>query len=291
MQTFNVHQLMITNLIIQSSSLDDGIIAIFVTALLFLIVYFSFRMFELAYVMRKKRPLYNHVYLKLRKLNSNEQSILRNRFKFYKKLNEKQKLHFEHRVASFIIDKTFIGREGQQITDDIKVLVSATAVMLTFGFRDFYIGLMDKIFVYPDEFYSNMNDAYHKGEFNPRLNALVISWKHFEQGFNISNDNLNLGIHEFAHAIHLNSIKERDVSSTIFKDSFKELTDYLSENKSLRNELIASEYFRDYAFTNQFEFLAVVIESFIETPTEFKNQFPKIYSYTKQMLNFNFAGY
>ena len=291
MQTFNVHQLMITNVIIQSSSLDDGIIAVFVTALLFLIVYFSFRMFELAYVMRKKRPLYNHVYLKLRKLNSNEQSILRNRFKFYKKFNEKQKLHFEHRVASFIIDKTFIGREGQQITDDIKVLVSATAVMLTFGFRDFYIGLMDKIFVYPDEFYSNMNDAYHKGEFNPRLNALVISWKHFEQGFNISNDNLNLGIHEFAHAIHLNSMKERDVSSTIFKDSFKELTDYLSENKSLRDELIASEYFRDYAFTNQFEFLAVVIESFIETPTEFKNQFPKIYSYTKQMLNFNFAGY
>jgi len=291
MQTFNVHQLMITNVIIQSSSLDGGIIAIFVTALLFLIVYFSFRMFELAYVMRKKRPLYNHVYLKLRKLNSNEQSILRNRFKFYKKLNEKQKLHFEHRVASFIIDKTFIGREGQQITDDIKVLVSATAVMLTFGFRDFYIGLMDKIFVYPDEFYSNMNDAYHKGEFNPRLNALVISWKHFEQGFNISNDNLNLGIHEFAHAIHLNSMKERDVSSTIFKDSFKELTDYLSENKSLRDELIASEYFRDYAFTNQFEFLAVVIESFIETPTEFKNQFPRIYNLTKQMLNFNFAGY
>lgn len=282
---------MITNVIIQSSSLDDGIIAVFVTALLFLIVYFSFRMFELAYVMRKKRPLYNHVYLKLRKLNSNEQSILRNRFKFYKKLNEKQKLHFEHRVASFIIDKTFIGREGQQITDDIKVLVSATAAMVTFGFRDFYIGLMDKIFVYPDEFYSNMNDAYHKGEFNPRLNALVISWEHFEQGFNISNDNLNLGIHEFAHAIHLNSMKERDVSSTIFKDSFKELTDYLSENKSLRDELIASEYFRDYAFTNQFQFLAVVIESFIETPTEFKNQFPKIYSYTKQMLNFNFAGY
>ncbi|MFT5215866.1 MAG: Mlc titration factor MtfA (ptsG expression regulator) [Glaciecola sp.] len=171
------------------------------------------------------------------------------------------------------------------------MLVSATAVMLTLGFRDFYIGLMDKIFVYPDEFYSNMNDAYHKGEFNPRLNALVISWKHFEQGFNISNDNMNLGIHEFAHAIHLNSIKERDVSSTIFKDSFKELTDYLSENKSLRDELIASEYFRDYAFTNQFEFLAIVIESFIETPTEFKNQFPKIYSYTKQMLNFNFAGY
>jgi hypothetical protein len=46
-----------------------------------------------------------------------------------------------------------------------------------------------------------------------------------------------------------------------------------------------------YAFTNQFEFLAVVIESFIETPQEFKLQFPELYFKIRQMLNFNFAGY
>ncbi len=281
---------MITNITLQNST-GDAIVAVFLTALIVMIIYFSFRMFEMAYVMRKKKPLYNHIYLKLKRLNPNQQSILRNRFSFYKKLNDKQKQHFEHRVASFIIDKTFIGREGQQITDDIKVLVSATAVMLTFGFRDYFIGLIDKIFVYPGEFYSNANDKYHKGELNPRLGALVISWKHFEHGFDIGNDNLNLGIHEFAHAIHLNSMKERDVSSTIFKDSFKELTDYLSQNKPLRDELIASEYFREYAYTNHFEFLAVIIESFIETPAKFKSQFPRIYDLTKQMLNFNFAGY
>ncbi|PTM03307.1 MAG: hypothetical protein DA407_14180 [Bacteroidetes bacterium] len=283
---------MINSIIIfQSSNSGDTIIAVFLAALIFMILYFCFKMAEMAYVMRKKKPMYNHVYFKLKKLSPNQQSVLRNRFTFYKRLSEKQKQHFEHRVASFIIDKTFIGREGQPITDEIKVLVSATAVMLTFGFRDYYIGLVGKIFVYPNEFYSNMNDDYHKGEFNPRLGALVISWKHFEQGFDIGNDNLNLGIHEFAHAIHMNSMKERDVSSTIFKDSFKELTDYLSENKSLREELIVSKYFREYAYTNHFEFLAVIIESFIETPTEFKSQFPRIYNLTKQMLNFNFAGY
>ena len=281
---------MTTNIILQNPT-GNTIVAVFVTALIFMILYFSFRMVEMAYVMRNKRPLYNHIYFKLKKLNLNQQSILRNRFKFYNKLNDKQKQHFEHRVASFIIDKTFIGREGQQISDEIEVLVSATAVMLTFGFRDFYIGLIDKIFVYPGKFYSNANNEYHKGELNPRLGALVISWEHFERGFEIGNDNLNLGIHEFAHAIHLNSMKERDVSSTIFKDSFKELTDYLSENKPLRDELIASEYFREYAYTNHFEFLAVIIESFIETPVQFKSHFPRIYGLTKQMLNFNFAGY
>src|SRR5690606_1527818 len=138
---------------------------------------------------------------------------------------------------------------------------------------------------------STTNQEYHKGEFNPKLQVLVLSWKDFKNGFDVKNDNINLGIHEFAHAIHLNSIKERDVSSTIFADTFKELTTLLSEKEILRKELIESKYFREYAYTNQYEFLAVIIENFIETPTEFKTQFPEVYDKTKQMLNFNFAGY
>ena len=70
-----------------------------------------------------------------------------------------------------------------------------------------------------------------------------------------------------------------------------ELTTLLSDNEDLRQELIASRYFRDYAYTNQFEFLAVIIENFIETPSDFRTQFPMVYDKTKQMLNFGFAGY
>lgn len=245
----------------------------------------------MAYVMRNKKPLYNHIYIKLKALSSKQKGILINQFSFYNKLNKKQQKQFEHRVAEFVLDKAFIGRDGLKITDEIQVLIAATAVMLTFGFRDFYIGLVEKIFVYPDEFYSTMNSEYHKGEFNPRLGALVISWKHFEEGYSIDNDNLNLGIHEFTHAIHLNSMKERDVSSTIFNDSYKELTTLLSDNESLRKDLIHSKYFRDYAYTNQFEFLAVIVENFIETPKEFESHFPQVYAKAKQMLNFQFAGY
>lgn len=267
------------------------ILGIFFVALGLMFLYYALKMFELGYVMLNKKPLYVHLYLKLRKLSPEQTSVLKRQFTFYNKLPKQQQSYFSHRVASFIKDKNFIGRGGLEITDEVKVLISSTAVMLTFGFRDFYIGLIDKIFVYPDAFYSKTNQDYHKGEFNPKLKALVLSWDDFVQGYNVNNDNLNLGIHEFVHAIHLNSIKERDVSSTIFKDSFKELTNLLAQNKSLRDELIASKYFRAYAYTNQFEFVAVVIETFIETPIEFKNQFPEVYSKVKQMLNFNFVGY
>jgi len=267
------------------------ILSIFFAALGFMFFYYGFKMLEMAYVMQNRKPFFVHFYIKLKRLTPKQRLILVHEFIFYKRLSNKEQQYFEHRVAAIIKDKTFIGRGNFEITDEVKILISSTAVMLTFGFRDFYIGLIDKIFVYPDAFYSNTNQDYHKGEFNPKLKALVLSWDDFEQGYNIGDDNLNLGIHEFAHAIHLNSIKEKDVSSTLFKDSFKELTSLLSANEILRKELIASKYFRAYAYTNQFEFLAVLIEYFIETPLEFKAQFPSIYVKVKQMLNFEFAGY
>lgn len=278
-------------LIEQFSTGGKIIIGVFFAMLCIMFISFALKMAELTYVMRRKKPYYVFSPFFLKKLNPEQKSILNNQFEFYTKLKPKHLAYFDHRVASFIKDKNFVGREGLFITEEMKVLISATAVMLTFGFRDYYIGLIKNIFIYPKEFYSLSNDNYHKGEFNPRLQTLVLSWSDFKKGYDIDDDNMNLGIHEFAHAIHLNSMKERDVSSTIFSDSFKELTDMLTREDTLRKALIESRYFRDYAYTNQYEFVAVIIETFIESPTDFRSQFPEVYFKTKQMLNFNYAGY
>jgi Mlc titration factor MtfA (ptsG expression regulator) len=247
-------------------------------------------MVETLYVMKYNRPLYGNFTFHLKQLPPKQLEILKRKFLFYNKLDDKHKGYFEHRVASFIDDKRFIGRKGVVITDEIKVLISATACMLTFGFRNFHIGLIDRIFIYPNEFYSTINDEYHKGEFNPKLGALVLSWKDFKDGVGEHSDHNNLGIHEFTHAIHLNCLRKRDVSSIIFRSTFNELIRIISD-KEQGEKLIESHFLRNYAFTNQFEFLAVTIESFIETPKEFKSKFPKIYSKIKQMLNFHFAEY
>lgn len=158
------------------------ILGILFAVLAYLFLYYAFRMIEMAYVLKHKRPLYNHFYFFLKDLNTKQKSILQSSFSFYKNLTEKEKRYFEHRVSLFIKDKDFIGRGANKITDEMKVLISATAVMLTFGFRDFYIGIISKIVVYPNKFYSNTNQKYHKGEFNPKLKALVLSWEDFKKG-------------------------------------------------------------------------------------------------------------
>ncbi|MFD2551939.1 zinc-dependent peptidase [Bizionia sediminis] len=256
-----------------------------------MVFYAVANLIDTGYILIKRRPLYRYIIPPYKSVTAAQEQILNAQFGFYQRLSDSDKRVFRHRLAVFLQTKTFVPRNGLEITNEILVLVGATAVMLTFGFRNYSLNMITHIIMYPTTFFSETNSALHKGEYNPKLRALVLSWEDFKEGYSIANDNLNLGIHEFAHAIHFNSLKNRDASATIFADSFKELAQILAREEDLRKRLLQSGYLRDYAYTNPYEFVAVIIESFIETPAQFRAQFPEVYAKTKQMLNFNFNGY
>lgn len=251
--------------------------------------FFLFRVFENWYASKYDRPFYRH-YFVFRKLSSHQVSVLKNEFDFYNLLTKKEKRQFQHRIAVFLKDKKFVGRGGLEVTDRIKTLIAAVGCMLSFGRKNYDYSLINYIIVYPDEFFSKLNDSYHKGEFNPRERALVLSWKHFEEGYQISNDNLNLGIHEFMHAMQLESKNSADIDSTRFSKQFQNILQSLT-HQEVKDKLDATRFFRAYAFTNQYEFMAVLAEYFFESPKDFESHFPDIYESTKKMLNFRFAGY
>ena len=251
--------------------------------------FYLFRLSENFYATTFDKPMFRN-YLVYKKLSVTQLSTLTEEFSFYNSLTEKQKLQFQHRVSSFISDKEFIGRENLQVTERMKVLISAIACMLSFGRQNYKFNLIDHILIYPNEFFSAVNNDYHKGEFNPQGKALVISWKDFEEGYQITNDNLNLGIHEFMHAMQLEAKQGSDGDSGRFEKQFQNILKQLTKPE-IKDKLISTRYFREYAFTNQYEFMAVLAEYFIESPKEFKKQFPELYSYVKKLLNFNFSDY
>lgn len=251
--------------------------------------FFLFRVFENWYASSYDKPLYRH-YFVYKKLTKEQLTILENDFSFFRHLSKREKRQFQHRVATFINDKNFIGRDGLDITTRMKVLVAAVGCMLSFGRKNYNYGLIEHILLYPGAFYSTVNDAMHVGEFNPHGKALVLSWADFEKGYQIENDNRNLGIHEFMHAMHLEAIKSRDLDSTRLAKQFQNILKKLT-HQEVKDKLDETRYFRDYAFTNQYEFMAVLSEYFIESPNDFKTHFPDIYTYTKKLLNFRYAGY
>ncbi|MES2811919.1 MAG: zinc-dependent peptidase [Bacteroidota bacterium] len=251
-----------------------------------LLVAFVYTVAEDNYGLLFNKPFYVHFYPSIKTLSTDQSYVLNKQFHYYKTLPDNKKRYFEHRVATFINKYEFIGQEKFIITDEVKVLIASTSVMLTFGMRNYLYSNIDKIIVYPEEYYSTIGETYHKGEFNPRMRAIVFSWQDFKEGFGITNDNLNLGIHEFAHVLHFHGLKSEDASAIIFSRMYNQIQRDVNDPVN-REKLINSEYFRIYAYTNQFEFLAVILEHFFETPQEFKAQFPEIYLKVKEMINYN----
>jgi hypothetical protein len=130
-----------------------------------------------------------------------------------------------------------------------------------------------------------VNEDYHKGEFNPKMKAIVFSWSDFLSGHQITNNNINLGLHEFTHALYISSKKRNYSSDVIFIDEFNAILEYL-QDADFRQKMMNDSYFRDYAYENQFEFLAVLLEHFFETPDDFKRFYPELFELVKRMINF-----
>lgn len=226
---------------------------------------------------------YINRHLLFRNLKPKHRAILQSAFTYYNKLDEKNKRLFERRVRKFIDMKVFIPRGGiEKITDEMKVLIAAAAVQITFGFPGVYFEHFWRILVYPDNYYSTITQRYHKGEVNTR-GFIVLSWKNFVSGYIDQNDGRNLGLHEMAHALRIeNAIRNEEYDFLDF-EMLKKFTRLGKEEqeKIRRGE---STFFREYAADNDHEFFAVAIENFFERPAELKAYSPEIYDALTKLL-------
>ena len=218
-------------------------------------------------------------------ISNSQKEILQQQCYFYNCLNDKQKTVFEHRVVNFIDNHNFYGK-GIEVTEEMKILIAAMAITLTFGMRSYLFSKVNSILIYPESYYSTILKQYHIGEANPKLNLVVFSWVDFLDGIKNKTDNLNLALHEFSHALHLGFINEQSYSAQNFNENFNKILDYLKSNEH-QKKLIDSNYLRSYAFENKYEFLAVLIEHFFETPVEFKQKLPEIFKLVQKMLHIN----
>ena len=249
--------------------------------------YFMLYVVEIIYQRNFKKPLivFGHVFNK--KISDSDKMILQQNNHFYQKLKPKYKRYFEHRVATFI-EKTEFSTRDISLNSEMKLTIASVYIQLTFGMKNYLNKLIQQIIIYPDIYLSTHTNEYHKGEFNPKLKTIVFSWSDFKTGIDIKNDNLNLGLHEFSHALHFLTLKSDKSAHVLFRESLQNLFISFS-NETLRNEVLRSGFLREYAFENQYEFVAVLLEHFFESPDELKQKFPSIYKKVKEMINYNEA--
>jgi Mlc titration factor MtfA (ptsG expression regulator) len=217
-------------------------------------------------------------------LRKSHREFLQKYIKFYRHLDASEKRRFERLVRKFIVTKNFVPRQMPRVTAEMKVCLAATAVQITFGLSNGMLQYFTNILVYPDDYFSTINKQYHKGEVNPKLKAVVVSWKSFLLGVQNPEDGRNLGLHEMAHAFHIeNSFKKNTSASfeTIVWANWQQITDQELAKMADGEQ----HFFRAYAAIDSHEFFAVAIENFFEKPVAFRSFLPDVYLGLQKLLN------
>lgn len=204
---------------------------------------------------------------------------------YYQKLDPAGKVLFEKRVQLFLDRKTITGRQNFIVTPEVSVTLASSAVQLTLGLDIWDLSYFTQILIYPDEYKNPQTGIIHKGETNLG-GFMCFSWKDFVLGNQTNNDKINLGLHEFAHALRFNGIQGNQ-TDYFFENYFKRwlACATIEFNKIRKGEL---SIFRKYGAVNINEFFSVLVETFFETPLEFKNYFPELYIQTSILLNQTF---
>jgi Mlc titration factor MtfA (ptsG expression regulator) len=228
---------------------------------------------------------YTRIVAVMKPLTLQRKQILKKYFFYYNKLSRPNQKKFEQRVNRFLHSKKFVGR-GIEVTEEMKVLISASAVKLGFGLPFLALSNFYRISIYPDAYYSRINQRYHHGEVNPRMGWILLSWKNFVDGYLDHDDNRNLGIHEMAHALHF--------ENKIRNDEYNFLDPYLMQKwdelaaveiEKVRNN--ADHFLRAYAGANEYEFFAVSMEYFFESPHEYREVLPQLFDVKSRLLRQN----
>lgn len=201
---------------------------------------------------------------------------------YYRSLSHVQQERFVKRTAVFMTSKQF---EYVEITAEerMPLLISATAVQLTFGLEHYLMDHFEKIYVMHHDYHYGFNSVPFQGHVTPE--GIYLSWTNFLKGYDNYHDGDNVGLHEMAHAlayVNFNVDEGRD-------DGF--------HNRFLRFSGIGREVFENmqsdysggflgrYAASRYEEFWAVCVENFFERPTSFKIQLPELYGAMCWLLN------
>lgn len=207
--------------------------------------------------------------------------ILLKRFKYYASLEHNLQLVFLKRLKLFMRKKIFIIKDDEGLRE-MPVLVSAAAIALTFGLKDYRLSFYRYIRIYPEEYIAEDSLKVLAG--NVQQNIITIAWNHLLKGYNDFADGVNVGLHEMSHALYIQKIVIEKGYANAFLQKYNYLVMECKDAYNMEADGVKDLY-SEYANTNLQEFWAESVELFFEKPRELYNHYPDVYEALKLLLN------
>lgn len=234
------------------------------------------------------------------------EEIIRRNVAHYCMLEGSEQARLRGLVQVFIVEKSWEGAGGLELTDEIRVTISAQACLLLLGLPHNYYRNVMSIVVYPSTvvppqhrpgFFENptaplavsqpiIGQAFMQGPVIIIWDAALRAGRHPESGHNVI-------YHEFAHKLdmldgaadgtpQLRSRAEYRDWVRICSREYLRLKDDVQEGRP--------SYLRDYAATNEAEFFAVATEQFFDQPLLMVKHAPDLYRVLREYYHQDPAG-
>ncbi len=210
-------------------------------------------------------------------------AILEREVAFYRGLDAKERARFERELAIFLAEQTITGKRGAPVSDELRVLVAASAIVLVFGRPGFRYPSTRDVVIYDDTF----DTDYEEGGAHANVLGMVhgsgpilFSSRALKQGFANSHDGLNVGLHEFAHVLDFYAGAADGVPGMMPWAAVRPWTKVM-HSETARVEAHRS-ILRGYAATNEAEFFAVATEAFFEKPQQMHDKHPELYALLRE---------
>lgn len=212
---------------------------------------------------------------------NNYSFVIGSLFTYFNDLPQESKLRFVKRVYQFKANKKFhfIGLENNE---DTAILVSASAIQVTFGLKNYMMSYFKDIYILADAYHMDNDEELYIGHVAP--DGIYLSLKHFLYGYSNKNDNINVAVHEMAHALLYNNFFAQYGIDSHFRMNYEKFS---SSTGPILADVIANRrsYLRSYAFSNLHEFWAVSVEAFFENPAGLRLNMPELYEALCRVLN------
>jgi Mlc titration factor MtfA (ptsG expression regulator)/RimJ/RimL family protein N-acetyltransferase len=221
----------------------------------------------------------------------------------YSLLTNEERMRLRGIARVLIAEKAWEGCDGLEVTDEMKLTVSAQAALLLLGMSHDYFSQVPSIVLFPRSFAVPIEPG--EDPLNPTMllgqaqthGAVFLSWKDTLAEGRDPEGGRNLVIHEFAHQLDFLDGYVNGMPDVRGRESTLEWQDVMrAAFSNLKHEVEAGRktFLGSYAATNPTEFFSVVSEKFFLVPGRLQAHSGELYDvlaeyYRVDPLNW-FAG-
>jgi len=229
--------------------------------------------------------------------------ILEKRVSLYRHMPETLKAELHGYVNIFLEDKTFIGCDDLEITDEIRVVIAGNACVLLLNRSAVNFSGFSSILVYPDAYLAptvsyddgvetishsaRAGESWHRG-------PVVLSWGDVLRGSLNPDDGHNVVLHEFAHKVDEENGFVDGLPVLRDQGHYQDWADILTREFSAHRKRVRNNrnnVIDSYGAIAPAEFFAVATETFFERSQKMQQYLPDLYAQLQQFYGVDPASW